>query len=207
MSAEESSALCRLLEIADSGQLTRGRIFSGDLPELRDAWHIARHRGLVNLSMIEADPCWLTSKGRCELALLRECSSGTGAPAIDHVADTELPATTANAKHTHRADTVSDQAGTGEVKGRSKKKRKGGKPPLEESNLLKLQIYQRIKQEYQAGKRHAEIVERLKTDKDFVEQINDAGEKLNTKLVRKALAFFDQRNRSLARKNQETDSA
>jgi hypothetical protein len=48
-------------------------------------------------------------------------------------------------------------------------------------------------------------VERLKGDKDFTEQIKTAELKLNTSLVRNALAFFDNRNRVQARKKQETD--
>jgi hypothetical protein len=89
------------------------------------------------------------------------------------------------------------------VKGTGTAERSHGKRPLEQSNPLKLQIYERIRQEHMRDENHLDTVTRLKEDKNFMEQVKEAGEMVNTKLVRKALAFFDQRDR--ARKQQETD--
>jgi hypothetical protein len=79
------------------------------------------------------------------------------------------------------------------------------KPRLEESEPLKFQVYTRIHQEHTAGIKAGQIAERLKADKNFMEQVNDARLNLNSKLVRAALACFAQRKRSPTRKNQETD--
>jgi hypothetical protein len=74
---------------------------------------------------------------------------------------------------------------------------------LEESNPQLFQVYTRIKQESQAGERHKDIVARLKTDKQFSEQVKEAGRTLDVQLVKNALALFDQRDRAQARKNQD----
>jgi hypothetical protein len=87
-----------------------------------------------------------------------------------------------------------------------KRKRRGGKPPLEQTHPLRFQVYQRIEREHQPGDDYKDTVDRLKGNKDFTDQVEAAGLKLSTKLVRKALALFDQRQRE-ARKKQETDSA
>jgi hypothetical protein len=100
-----------------------------------------------------------------------------------------------------------DQAGAGPAEGTGKKKVKVGKRPLETSNPLKFQVYQRIQQEHQPGNEYLDTVDRLKADKQFAEQVKEAGLKLDTRLVRAALAFFDQRERAQAGKNQETDPA
>ena len=89
----------------------------------------------------------------------------------------------------------------------AKQKKKGGRRPLEESNPLKFQIYQRIQQEHSPGEDYLTTVNRLKNDKDFMEQIRQGNEKLDTKLVRRALSFFDQRKRYPAGKKQETHPA
>jgi hypothetical protein len=93
---------------------------------------------------------------------------------------------------------------TGGKERRVKKKRQGGRRPLEQSDPLKLHIYQPIQQEHQLAEDYVGTVERLKGDKDFVEQLQQAHQKLNTKLVRVAIAFFGQRKREQARKQQET---
>jgi hypothetical protein len=62
------------------------------------------------------------------------------------------------------------------------------------------------KQSQFQGEPYVETVRRLQDDKDFREQVEEAGEKLNASLVRKALACFGQRPRDQARKQQETDS-
>jgi hypothetical protein len=84
-------------------------------------------------------------------------------------------------------------------------KRKGGKPPLETKHPLKFQVYERIRGEHHAGEEYADTVERLKGNRDFTDQIKAGGLKLDTSLVRNALAFFHQRKRDQARKKQETD--
>jgi hypothetical protein len=89
--------------------------------------------------------------------------------------------------------------------GTAKRKRRDGKRPLEQSNPLKFQIYDHIRQAHMRGENYVDTVTRLKEDKDFMEQVEEAGEKVDTKLVRKALALFDQRARDRARKQQETD--
>jgi hypothetical protein len=113
--------------------------------------------------------------------------------------------------HNRRKDALTrrDQggaAGPGEQTGR--RKRKGGRRPLEESNPLKFQVYERIQQVHQPGDEYVDTVRRLRADKDFVEQVKAAGlEKLDVALVRKAIALFDQRKRDEASKKQETDPA
>jgi hypothetical protein len=92
--------------------------------------------------------------------------------------------------------------GSGPPSKRSQKR--GGKKPLEESNPRKFQIYQRIQREHEPGTEYVDLVDRLKADRDFVDQVRAAGLKLDTALVRRALVFFDQRNRDAARKKQET---
>ncbi len=77
--------------------------------------------------------------------------------------------------------------------GRGGRRRRGGRPRLEESSPLKFQIYQRIRQEHQPGKQYVETVKRLKADKQFVEQVTEAGLKLGTRLVRAALTAFARR--------------
>jgi hypothetical protein len=98
-------------------------------------------------------------------------------------------------------------AGAGQETGKRRGKGKGGKRPLEESNPLKFQVYERINRERQPGEDHADIVQRLKSDQGFVGQVRDAKLTLNTKLVRRAIALFDQRKRHEERKKQETDPA
>jgi hypothetical protein len=91
-------------------------------------------------------------------------------------------------------------------KGGSKRKR-GGKPPLEISRPLVFQVYQRIQNEHQMKEEHVDTLDRLKADKDFVDQVHDVGLKLNTDLVRNALAFFNQRRkRDATRNKQQTES-
>jgi hypothetical protein len=85
------------------------------------------------------------------------------------------------------------------------RKQGGGRRPLEESKPLQFQVYQRILQAHRAGTEHVETWGRLKADKDFIEQVKAAGLKPGVELVRKALAWDDQRRREQARKNQETD--
>jgi hypothetical protein len=73
------------------------------------------------------------------------------------------------------------------------KKHGGGKPPLEQTHPLQFQVYQRIEREHQPGNDHKDTVDRLKSDRDFTEQVKAAELKLSTRLVRKALALFAQR--------------
>jgi hypothetical protein len=121
-----------------------------------------------------------------------------------------LPEKTAPQRSAGEAETGEGDGGNGK-RGNAEEtganKRSGGKRPLEKSNPLKFQVYQRIQKEHQRGEEYVETVKRLRDDTNFVEQVKDAGlGKLDTKLVRNALAFFDYRNRK-ARKNQETDPA
>ena len=105
-------------------------------------------------------------------------------------------------KQDEGADSDSGQAKGEQAEGASAKKGRGGKRPLEKSNPLKLQVYQRIQQEHRQNEEYVEIVMRLKGDKDFDQQIKDAGlKKLDTKLVRTALAFFDQQKRAEAQES------
>jgi hypothetical protein len=100
-----------------------------------------------------------------------------------------------------------DPAGAGHGEGGGKKKRHGGRPALEVSDPHKFQVYERIRGAHEPNTQHRDTVDRLKADRQFAEQVREAGLKLNTKLVRVALAYFDQRARSEARKKQETDPA
>ena len=63
----------------------------------------------------------------------------------------------------------------------------------------------KARREHQPNAAYRDTVDRLESDKQFVEQVREAGLKLNTELVRKAIAFFDRRKRDEARKKQETD--
>ncbi len=88
-----------------------------------------------------------------------------------------------------------------------RRKKRGGRPPLKESDGL-YKVYERIRQVHQPGGAYADTVARLKGDKDFLEQLKEAAlQKPDSKLVRRALAFFSQAHRAEARKKQETDSA
>src|SRR5262249_17483836 len=109
--------------------------------------------------------------------------------------------------HDNGADPSRDRGGTGHGRGSGKGKRRGGKRPLEISDPVKVQVYDRIKPEHRKGQAYVDAVARLKGDKDFVEQVERAGLKLNTTLVKKALALFDSRKRDEERKKQETGPA
>jgi hypothetical protein len=91
---------------------------------------------------------------------------------------------------------------------------RGGRKPLEQSkrksDQLRFQVYERIAREHQPAAEYVKTLQQLKGmdgSKDFEVQVKAAGLELNTKLVRNALAFFDQRKRDAARRNQETDAA
>jgi hypothetical protein len=81
-----------------------------------------------------------------------------------------------------------------------KRRHGGGRPRLHKSDPLKLQVYQRIQREHEAGTRRGDILNRLKDDKDFVAQANEAKLPLKPRLVKNALAYFS------GRKNQKTPS-
>jgi hypothetical protein len=81
----EKPPLQRLLELAEDGQLTHRRVFSGDLHDLLDQWHIAIGRKLIEVSMWEDDPRPLTRLGRLELALLRERRTAPRTPSTEGV--------------------------------------------------------------------------------------------------------------------------
>ena len=85
--------------------------------------------------------------------------------------------------------------------GEGKPKGKGGKPPLEKSanekDKLKLQVYGRIRKERNAGLLPKKILEKLKGDNSFKEQVKEAGLTLNRSLLNAARAFFGQPNRKM----------
>jgi hypothetical protein len=83
------------------------------------------------------------------------------------------------------------------------KTRKRTKRPLEDSNPLKLQVYERVRREHGAGKKGKALLDCLKEDKDFAEQVREAKLTLDRVLVKNALAFFAQPKRN----NQETERA
>ena len=93
-----------------------------------------------------------------------------------------------------------------QTKGTGERRSRGGKPPLEKSNRLKFQVYERIHREHQPGE-YIEVVKRLKDDKDFMQQVADAGlKKLDTLLVKNALTCIKaKRMPSQARNKQQTD--
>jgi hypothetical protein len=88
-------------------------------------------------------------------------------------------------------------------------KRRGGKP-LETRKSQKakfqVQVYQRIVSVHQPNDRHHDTWDKLRGDRDFIEQVRAADLRPSHKLVRKALAWSSQRKRDAARKNQETVS-
>jgi hypothetical protein len=53
---------------------------------------------------------------------------------------------------------------------------------------------------------YVDTMKKLKDNRDFVEQVRETGLKVNTKLIRDALACFDQRERE-KRKQQVIDPA
>jgi hypothetical protein len=111
----------------------------------------------------------------------------------------------ANRLEREDAERYQEALSRGSGKPAGERKRRGGRPPLEQSDPLTFQVYQRIKQEHLPGDEYADTIDRLKADHQFTEQVKEAGLKLNSKLVKAALALFDQRERDEARKKQETD--
>jgi hypothetical protein len=102
------------------------------------------------------------------------------------------------------ADRVQGEGKQRRAKGRNKGA--GGKPPLEKSNRLKFQVYERIKREHQPGNEYCVVIERLKKDRQFMEQLSDTKLKLTSQLVTKALAYFStQQKRNQGRNKQQTD--
>jgi hypothetical protein len=116
-----------------------------------------------------------------------------------------------------RAGTGRDQGGAGtgegagadndpaegkqaEGRGSKIKARRPGPKPLKEKNPVKFQVYERIQREHQAGEQFHATIERLKHDRQFLEQVQEVKLKPNPKLVRNALAYFDTQNR---RNNQQ----
>jgi hypothetical protein len=87
------------------------------------------------------------------------------------------------------------------------KPRRAGKTPFDKSEVhrdkLKLQIYERIQGERKAGLRPAKILEKLKADKDFMAQVNEAGLVMGQRLIKAAFAFFLQPKR----KKKESESS
>jgi hypothetical protein len=110
---------------------------------------------------------------------------------------TNTSAASASARQHVDLDPIGDKAPP--AKENRKAKRKCGRRRLPETDP-KVQVYSRIQREHQAGTARSDILERLRSDKDFVEQVAAAKLKLNGKLVKAALAFFEQR------KKQETPS-
>jgi hypothetical protein len=85
-------------------------------------------------------------------------------------------------------------------------KKAGGRQRLEEKNPLAFQVYERIRKEHQPREQYTQTLDRLKVDRDFLEQVQDAGlGRLDTRLVRRALACLDQRKYD-TRKKQQTPS-
>lgn len=104
-----------------------------------------------------------------------------------------------------------DQGGAGQGEG-DVGSSKGGKQRearkrLEQREPLKFQVYQCIHKAHIPNAPYADVIEQLKADKQFLEQVKDAGLKLNDQLVRNAIACFDQRKRDAATKKQETETA
>lgn len=71
-------------------------------------------------------------------------------------------------------------------------KRRGGRPRLEARYPLKFQVYERIRKEHKANSPYHTTLSIVKQDNDFVQQVKDANLKLNSKLVKNAIAFFSQ---------------
>jgi hypothetical protein len=78
-----------------------------------------------------------------------------------------------------------------------------GKPPLEKRKPLVFQVYQRIQQERRSKARYRDTVDHLKAEKQFTELVSEAGLKLNTKLVKNALAFFSARRKRYRPRNKQ----
>lgn len=91
----------------------------------------------------------------------------------------------------------SDAAGGEQADGRGSqsKARRPGPKTLKEKKPLKYQVYERIQREHQAGEQSHDTIERLKRDRQFLEQVQEAKLRLNPKLVRNALAYFDTQSR------------
>jgi hypothetical protein len=144
---------------------------------------------------------------RSTMPALRELGLEVG-PFLEHLEFAPQAAISANAPTPEalgEAGAGRHRPAGGEEATRSKPK--GGKRPLEQSNAVKHQIYTRIRKEHRPREQYIDVVDRLKADKDFTEQVRSAGLKLNSGLVRVALAFFDQRRRGQSRKKQKTEPA
>jgi hypothetical protein len=168
---------------------------SNPSPEARKRWEALA----VAVNSSAANPTYsLTSVGRYELAMQRTVQREGAGAGCDQggVGGNEIGAGGTQAE--------GQQAnGTGTNSRRSR----AGKRPLEKSNPLQLQVYQRIKQEFRAGEHYVDTIARLKSDTQFLEQVQEARLKLDSKLVRNALAFFEERERRSARNNQQIPPA
>lgn len=87
----------------------------------------------------------------------------------------------------------------------STRKKRGGRPPLSETKPLKDAIYRRIHAEHKNNSYYCDTIERLKSDTEFMNQLQEAKLSLNTELVTRALSCIDGRNRKKARNQQQTD--
>jgi hypothetical protein len=103
-----------------------------------------------------------------------------------------------------QADAAADSdAAAGEQadgRGSHRKARRRGAKTLKEKAPIKYQVYERIQREHQAGEQSHDTIERLKRDRQFLEQVQEAKLSLNPKLVRNALAYFATQSR---RNNQQ----
>ena len=103
-----------------------------------------------------------------------------------------------------KTTSISLPAGDSAPRASGTRRRRGGRVPLEKAKPLQFQVYDRIRREHRPNEEHRDTLDRLKHDKDFIQQAQEAKLKLNTELIRLALAFFHQRE---ARNNQQTESA
>jgi hypothetical protein len=161
---------------------------------------------------LSADECWSVLIAMHDVCRVRREQLG---PA-DSIPFLELRTLATGLRESHlpdlqailaqaRASLAATRQRAGREDGGGKARRGGGKRRLEQSNPLKFQIYDRIRQAHEPNADYGNTVDRLKADRQLVEQVSEAGLKLNTRLVRNALAFFDQRERDEARKKQQAD--
>jgi hypothetical protein len=114
------------------------------------------------------------------------------------------------AGHTGEQDAAGQAEGIAARKDREKTRRT--KRRLEESNKetdkLKSQVYHFIQRLHRDGEKPANILAKLKADRDRMEQVRRAGLQANKKLIRAALVLPGQRERDAAsrRKNQDSPS-
>jgi hypothetical protein len=145
---------------------------------------------------------FLASSVRCE------CQAGIARWRADEKATASqekvaAPMSSGRDAKTKEAENGNERCGS---EGSRRRRQTGGRKRLETSNPRLFQVYDRIRKEHVPGAQYADTLVRLKSDKNFREQVADVQRKLDSTLIKTALAFFDARKKDKrSEKNQETE--